>query len=52
MEKVADAAEPPVVTPVVVVAVHVDVTLIAVPVESECTAHHPWHCPLSTLRAV
>jgi hypothetical protein len=52
MEKVADAGEPPVVIPVVVVAIHVDVALVVVPVESECTTHHQWHCPLNTLRAV
>ena len=53
MKRVAEASKPPVVIPVVVVAVDVHIALVVIPaVEGgNCVRCHPWHCPSNILGA-
>jgi hypothetical protein len=52
-EVVADTGKPPVVVPVVVVAVDVEVPLIAIPIErSDCAKSRLDHCSRIILQAV
>lgn len=51
IKKVARAGKPPVVVPVIVILIHVEVPLIVVPVEDRvCAKQHLCHHPLNTLR--
>ncbi len=52
MKRVAKAGEPPVVIPVIVVAVDVHVPLVIPPVErgEPCIIHHLFQLPQNTLR--
>ena len=52
MKRVADASEEPIVVPLVVVAVAVDVALVVPPVKRQiavCMERHPYHCPSNIL---
>ena len=54
MKIVATASKPPVVIPLVVVAVDIHITLVIPTVEGRphCMGHHPYHCSSNTLGAV
>ena len=52
MKRVAEASKPPVVIPVVVVAIDVHVALVIPAVEGgNCVRCRPWHCLSNILEA-